>query len=76
MIRLSNVSCGRGRKLTEEERRRLEQAGLRPVEIWVPDTGSPDFAKAAHEQSLAVARSRQEREDQAFVDAVSELDGE
>lgn len=32
----------------------------------------PEFAREARRQSLAVARSPQEKEDQAFVDAVSE----
>jgi len=53
-------------------RDRLRRQGLRPIQIWVPDVRSPAFAAAAHRQSLAVARSRQATEDQAFIDAVSE----
>jgi len=53
-------------------RARLRKAGLRPVQIWIPDTRSPEFAREARRQSLAVARSPQEQEDQAFVDAISE----
>jgi hypothetical protein len=53
-------------------RARLRQAGLRPVQIWIPDTRSPEFRREARRQSLAIARSPQEREDQAFVDAISE----
>jgi Protein of unknown function (DUF3018) len=37
----------------------------------VPDVRSPAFAAEAHRQSLAVATSPQEAEDQAFIDAVS-----
>jgi hypothetical protein len=44
---------------------------LRPIQIWVPDVHSPAFAAEARRQSRAVARSRHEREDQAFIDAVS-----
>ena len=53
-------------------RERLRRQGLRPIQIWVPDVRSPAFAAAAHRQSLAVSRSRQATEDQAFIDAVSE----
>jgi antidote-toxin recognition MazE-like antitoxin len=56
-------------------RARLRKAGLRPVQIWIPDVNSPAFIREAHRQSLLVARSPQEREDQAFVDAISEWPG-
>jgi hypothetical protein len=57
-------------------RARLRKAGLRPVQIWVPDVRSPEFAAEAHRQSLAVARSRHAADDQAFVDAISEWNDE
>jgi hypothetical protein len=53
-------------------RARLREAGLRPVQIWVPDVRSPQFAREAHRQSRAVARSPFAADDQAFVDAVAE----
>ena len=53
-------------------RQRLRQQGLRPIQIWVPDTRSSAFAKEARRQSLAVARSSHAGEDQTFIDAVSE----
>lgn len=53
-------------------RERLRRQGLRPIQIWVPDVRSPAFAREAHRQSLAVARSPRAREDQDFIDAVSE----
>lgn len=57
-----------------EHRRRMRRQGLRPIQIWVPDMRIPSFRSAAHRQSLAVARSAQAREDQAFIDAVSAVD--
>jgi hypothetical protein len=54
-------------------RERLRQQGLRPVQIWVPDVRSRAFKAAAHRQSLAVAESPHAKEDQDFVDAISEL---
>jgi hypothetical protein len=53
-------------------RQRMRARGLRPIQIWVPDTRTPAFREAAHSQSLAVSQSRLEREDQAFVEAISE----
>jgi hypothetical protein len=54
-------------------RERLRAKGLRPIQIWVPDTRSKRFAAEAHRQSLAVAKSAHAREDQDFVDAISDL---
>ena len=53
-------------------RERMRARGLRPIQIWVPDTRTAAFQAAAHRQSLAVARSKLAREDQDFIDAVSE----
>ncbi len=49
----------------------LREQGLRPIQIWVPDVDARSFRAAAHRQSLAVATSRHEAEDQAFIDALS-----
>jgi len=46
--------------------------GLRPVQIWIPDIDSPEFIRRAHRESLAIARSPEEAEDQAFVDAITQ----
>jgi hypothetical protein len=50
----------------------LRKQGLRPIQIWAPDVRSLAFAVEAHQQSLAVAKSRRAREDQDFIDAVSD----
>jgi hypothetical protein len=55
-------------------RRRLRAQGLRPVQIWVPDVRSPEFAAEAHRQSSAVAASEHSGDDQAFIDAISRDD--
>jgi hypothetical protein len=44
-------------------------AGLRPVQIWVPDTRRPDFAAECRRQCLLVAQS-----DASDVDLPHELD--
>jgi hypothetical protein len=57
-------------------RARLRQAGLRPIQIWVHDVRSKAFAREAHRQSLAVAKSPHAKKDQEFIDAISAWDAE
>jgi hypothetical protein len=38
-------------------RQRMRAAGLRPVQIWVPDSLGPDFAEKCRPQARAVAAS-------------------
>ena len=57
-------------------RERLRKQGLRPIQIWVPDVRSRAFARHAHRQSLLVADAALERDDQNFVDAVSDWPSE
>jgi hypothetical protein len=52
-------------------RHRLRAQGLRPVQIWVPDVRSPEFAAESHRQAAAVAASEHAHDDQAFIDALS-----
>ena len=60
------------REKVEAHRRRLRRQGLRPIQIWVPDVRSKAFAAEARRQSRLVARSRQDADDQDFVDSISE----
>ena len=55
-------------------RERMRARGLRPIQIWVPDTRTDAFRAEAHRQSLAVARSGHAHKDQAFIDVVSDLE--
>ena len=60
------------RAKVQEHRERLRAQGLRPIQIWVPDVRTAKFRLEAHRQSLAVASSGAEADDQAFIDAVSD----
>ena len=64
----------KSRDKVRAHRERLRRRGLRPIQIWVPDVRSKAFARAAHRQSLAVAKSPHAKADQAFVDAISAWD--
>ena len=54
----------------------LRAAGLRPVQIWVPDTSRPGFAEECRRQSLLVAAAdASDPELSAFLDAaLADLD--
>jgi hypothetical protein len=70
----SSIKRKSSRDKVRSHRARLRAQGLRPIQIWVPDTRSPQFAAEAHRQSLAVARSAHEKRDQDFIDAISDWD--
>ena len=63
----SNSSKERVRR----HREKLRSQGLRPIQIWVPDVRSPEFAAEARRQSRLAANSPFAREDQDFVDSIS-----
>jgi hypothetical protein len=54
-------------------RARLRAQGLRPIQIWVPDTRAPGFAAEARRQCLLAERSPHAADDQAFVDSIGEF---
>ncbi|OGN86626.1 MAG: homoserine O-succinyltransferase [Chloroflexi bacterium RIFCSPLOWO2_12_FULL_71_12] len=62
----------RSRDKVRAYRERLRRRGLRPIQLWVPDVRSRSFAREAHRQSLLVGTDVFEREEQAFVDAVTD----
>jgi hypothetical protein len=55
-------------------RAELRRQGLRPIQIWVPDVNSPEFAAEAHRQSLILAQSPHAKADQDFIDSISDFD--
>jgi hypothetical protein len=50
-------------------------AGLRPIQLWVPDTRSPGFAEECRRQSAMLAGDAQERETLEWLQAVADDDG-
>jgi hypothetical protein len=73
---MATVARTASRDKVRAHRTRLREQGLRPVQVWVADVRSTSFARAAHRQSMAVAKSTQAEKDQAFVDAISAWDDE
>lgn len=52
-------------------RARKRAEGYRLMQRWVPDVDSEEFAREARRQSLLIAMSPGEKDDQAWVDSVS-----
>lgn len=65
------------RERVQSHRNRLRASGLRPVQIWVPDTRRPNFAEECRRQSLLAAESdKADKEMQGFMDeALADVDG-
>ena len=57
------------RDRVSEHRKRLRMQGLRPIQIWVPDVRSAEFAGEARRQAVAIADSQ--GDDQDFMEAIS-----
>ena len=49
----------------------MRERGLRPVQVWVPDVRTPEFAAQARAQSVLVARADVDGHEQGFVEAVA-----
>ncbi|NYT57246.1 antitoxin MazE family protein [Eoetvoesia caeni] len=64
-------------KRVQKHRDALRMAGLRPVQIWVPDTRRPDFAAECRRQSRLVAKAdkRDTGLQQLMDDALADMDG-
>ena len=54
---------GASRVKVSAHRARLRKQGLRPIQIWVPDTRQPNFGVEAARQSKLVCQSRLAAED-------------
>jgi Protein of unknown function (DUF3018) len=50
----------------------MRKRGMKLVQVWVPDPESPYFADEARRQARLIVESPREREDQAFIDSLSE----
>ena len=61
----------------QKRRDALRMAGLRPIQIWVPDTRRPDFADECRRQSRLVAQADgQDHTVEQFMDeALADIDG-
>jgi len=59
----------------QKHREGLRAAGMRPVQIWVPDTRRESFALECKRQSLLLKNDPHELEMQQWVQAVADTQG-
>ena len=59
----------------QKHREALRAAGLRPVQIWVPDTRRAGFAAECRRQSLALRKSRSEADHLKWLARVADTEG-
>ena len=59
----------------QKHRIALRAAGLRPVQIWVPDTRRAGFAEECQRQSLALKNDTHEVEALRWLEDVADTDG-
>jgi hypothetical protein len=52
-----------GAKRVQRRRNKLRAAGLRPVQIWVPDTRAPGYAEECARQARLVRNAEQPADD-------------
>ena len=59
----------------QRHRANLRARGLRPVQIWVPDTRRRDFAEECRRQSRLVRGDRDDAATLTWLEAVADTDG-
>ena len=59
----------------QKHRAALRESGLRPVQIWVPDTRRPGFAEECRRQSLLLQGDAHEQETTDWLEATAEREG-
>lgn len=59
----------------QKRRAALRKAGLRPVQLWVPDTRRPSFVKECRRQSSLLRRDPQEREILDWIERAHDAEG-
>jgi hypothetical protein len=59
----------------QKHRAALKARGMRPVQIWVPDTRSADFVAECKRQSALLTADPAERETIEWLESVADTDG-
>lgn len=53
----------------------LRKSGLKPIQIWVPDTSAPGFAEECRRQSRLLQNDPHEQEILDWIEKVADTDG-
>jgi hypothetical protein len=60
---------------TARHRKKMAGAGMRPIQIWVPDTRKLTFANECLRQSRMLTYDDHERETLAFIEDATDTEG-
>ena len=63
------------RERVESHRKTLRQAGLRPLQIWVPDTRVKGFALECQRQSAMLKSDKLERDTMDWIEQTCDDEG-
>ena len=58
-----------------KHREQLRAEGLKPVQIWIPDTRSESFRRKCERESLSLAADPLEADTMAWIAEVADTDG-
>jgi hypothetical protein len=58
-----------------KHREKMIRAGMRPIQIWVPDTRKSAFAEECRRQSMMLANDDQELEILTFIEESADTGG-
>lgn len=59
----------------QKHRAHLRAQGMRPVQLWVPDTRSAQFAAECRRQSALLAADQHERETLDWIERAADTEG-
>jgi len=59
----------------QKHRAALRASGLRPVQIWVPDTRAPGFAEECRRQSLLIRNDPLEQDVLEWIEQAADIEG-
>ncbi len=71
----ARVNTGGAKDRVRKHREALRAQGLRPIQIWVPDTRRPGFQEEIDRQCEAINRSAGEREALDFIERAMDYSG-
>jgi antidote-toxin recognition MazE-like antitoxin len=74
--RVKSAQRSSTRKKVKAYRERMRKRGMKLIQIWVPDPKSPYFLAEARRQARLIAESPHEKEDQAFIDSITDWNWE
>lgn len=74
-MRANTVNKSTTSARVQKHRAGLREAGLRPVQIWVPDTRRAGFAEECQRQSLSLLGDAQERDTAEWLEAAADHEG-